>query len=312
MKIAVISADTELGRETVKQLVEKGHQVAGIGESEDGTSVREQGALYAQVNLTAADELQQALATAEPEVVLNLTPQIPNTLLHDGHQWQKYDDKTLQQTTTALLKALQNTQINRLIHPSYAFLYGNAQNATEDTPLTVPGDDPIFAAAIAAENQITTSNLPSCVLRLGFLYGPQSEDLKKYETSFKLHRPYYAGPENHLANFLHYEDAAQALVQVIEAQPSGAFNIVDGTPVPFATFIDTYALKLGYSQPGHIPEFTAPVAQVIIKPQQMKLLDQSTTVNSDRIRELGWTPKYPSYEAGLDQTIALWRQQGEI
>ena len=314
MKIAIISADTELGLETVKQLVAKGHQVAGLGESKDGTSVREQGALYAQVNLKVADELQQALTTAQPEVVLNLTPQITNTLLHDGQLWQDYDDKTWQQTTSALLKALQNTQINLLIHASYAFLYGNAQNATEDNPLTVPGDDPIFAAAIAAENQVTTSNMPSCLLRLGFLYGPQSEDLKKYEFSFKLHRPYYAGPENHLANFLHYEDAAQALVQVVEAQPSGeVFNIVDGTPVPFATFVDTYALKLGYSKPGHIPEFTAPVAQVIIKPQQMKLLDLSTTVNSDRIRQqLGWTPHYPSYEKGLEQTVALWRQQGAI
>ena len=312
MKIAITSADTELGRETVKQLVSKGHQVTGIGEA-DSAELREQGALSAQAKLTAADELQQALAAAQPEVVLNLTPQIPNTLLHDGQLWQKYDDQFLKATTTALLEALQGTEIKLLVHASYAFLYGNAQEATETTSLTVPGDDPIFAAAIAAEDQVTNSGIPSCLLRLGFLYGSQSEDLQKYEFSFKLHRPFYAGPEDHLANFLHYEDAAQALVMVAEAQSVGKFNVVDGTPVPFATFIDTYALKLGYSKPGHIPLFTAPVAQIMIKPQQMELLDLSTTVNSEDIRQqLGWTPRYQSYEAGLEQTISLWRQQGVI
>ena len=139
----------------------------------------------------------------------------------------------------------------------------------------------------------------------------QSEDLKKYETSFKLHRPYYAGPEDNLANFLHYEDAAKALVMVVQQQPVGeTFNVVDGTPTPFAKFIDTYAMKLGYSQPAHIPLFTAPVAKVIIKEPQMEILNRSTTVNSDRFREqLSWSPSYGSYQEGLEQTISVWQQQ---
>ncbi|MGF1591477.1 MAG: NAD-dependent epimerase/dehydratase family protein [Pleurocapsa sp.] len=160
---------------------------------------------------------------------------------------------------------------------------------------------------------MTNGNIPHCILRLGFLYGPQSEDLKKYQTSFKLHRPYYAGPEANLANFLHYEDAAKALVLVVEQQPKGEFNVVDGTPASFADFIDTYAIKLGYSRPWHIPLFTAPVAKIIIKEPQMEILDRSTTVKSDRIREqLNWSPSYGSFHQGLDQTISVWQQQGVI
>lgn len=314
LKIVVLSADTELGRETTRQLVEKGHQVTGIGNNADSAkSLRENGATFAQADLTKTTELTAAIEASQPDIVLNLTPQIANTLLHDGHNWKGYDE-TLPNTTTALLKALENIEIKLLVHPSYAFLYGNVKDATEDTALNAPDNDPIFRSAIKVEEQITKSNLPYCLLRMGFLYGPQSEDLKKYETSFKLKRPYYAGPEDNLANFLHYEDAAKALVLVVEQQPVGeTFNVVDGTPTPFANFIDTYAMKLGYSKPAHIPLFTAPVAKVIIKEPQMEILDLSTTVNGDRIsQQLNWSPTYNSYQEGLEQTLRVWQQQGVI
>ena len=310
LNITILSADTELGRETVRQLVEKGYRVTGIGSSADAESLRKNGAIFTQADLTKAEELSEAITASQPDLVLNLTPQIPNTLLHDGQNWKGYEE-TLPSTTTALLKALENTEIKLLVHPSYAFLYGNAQDATENTALNAPDNDPIFNSAIEVEEQIKKSNIPYCLLRMGFLYGPQSEDLKKYETSFKLKRPYYAGPEDNLANFLHYEDAAKALVLVVEQQPVGeTFNVVDGTPTPFANFIDTYALKLGYSKPAHIPLFTAPVAKVIIKEPQMEILDLSTTVKSDRIKEqLNWSPSYVSYEEGLEQTLSVWQQQ---
>ena len=312
LSIVVLSPDTELGRETIRQLATKGYRVTGIGKNADAKIMRENGAVFAQADLTKPSELTEAIQTAQPDIVLNLTPQIANTLLHDGHNWQGYDE-TLSNTTTALLTALKDLEIKLLVHTSYAFLYGNAQDATENTTLTAPSNDPIFQSAIEAEKQIANGNIPCCLLRMGFLYGPQSEDLKKYETSFKLHRPYYAGPEDNLANFLHYEDAAKALVLVVEQQPTKEFNVVDGTPTPFANFIDTYAMKLGYSQPGHIPLFTAPVAKVIIKEPQTEILDLSTTVNSDRIRQqLNWSPSYGSYHEGLEQTISVWQQQGVI
>lgn len=311
LKITVISADTELGRETTRQLVEKGHRVTGIGnDPQSAESLRKNGATFTQADLSNSKQLIEAMMTSQPDIVLNLTPQIANTLLHDGHNWKGYEE-TLPSTTTALLKALENIEIKLLVHTSYTFLYGNAEDATEETSLDAPNEDPIFISAIEVEKQIIDSSVPHCLLRMGFLYGPQSEDLKKYETSFKLHRPYYAGPEDNLVNFLHYEDAAKALVLVVEQQPVGEiFNVVDGTPTTFANFIDTYALKLGYSQPAHIPLFTAPVAKVIIKKPQMEILDLSTTVNSDRAREqLDWSPQYSSYTEGLEQTLAVWQQQ---
>ena len=313
LSVVVLSPDTELGREAISQLVTKGYRVTGIGKDAEPKTLRKQGAAFVRADLTKGAELSEAMQVAKPDVVLNLTPQIANTLLHDGHNWKGYDE-ILPATTTALLDALADIEVKLLVHASYAFLYGDAKDAREDTELNPPDGDPIFQAAVEAEKQIASSNIPYCILRIGFLYGPQSQDLQKYETSFKLHRPYYAGPEDNLVNLLHYEDAATALALAIEQQPVGkTFNVVDGTPTSFANFIDTYAQKLGYSKPAHIPLFTAPVAKVIIKEPQMEILDRSTTVNGDRFRqEFNWTPNYQNYQVGLDRTIDVWQKQGAI
>lgn len=100
-----------------------------------------------------------------------------------------------------------------------------------------------------------------------------------------------------------------ALVQVAQQQPKGAiFNVVDGVPVSFADFIDRFALTLGRKPPGRIPMWLTPVALVlVVTPQQVDLLNLSTTVGGDSFRkQFGWTPRYPSYREGLQQTVDTW------
>ncbi|MEG4320653.1 MULTISPECIES: NAD-dependent epimerase/dehydratase family protein [unclassified Microcoleus] len=309
LSIVITSADSELGQVTVRQFVAQGHKVTGLTQEKDGAAaVHSGGGIAVQTDHSSAVEVRDAILAANADVVVNLTPQKANTLLSDGQDWKGFD-KTLSATTGALLTAVKDTDIKLLIHTSYAFLYGNARDATESTPLSVPGDDSIFKMAIATENQVTNSQIPSCVLRLGYLYGPESEDLKLYIKSFKLGRPYFAGPESNLGNWLHFEDAAAALVQVAEQQPRGAiFNVVDGVPVSFADFIDRFAFTLGRKRPGHIPMWLTPLAlALVVTPQQVDLLKLITTVNSDSFRkQFGWSPRYVSYREGLQQTVDTW------
>jgi len=310
LNIFVTSAGSELGIETVKQLVKRGHRVVGqIQESKERAALLKVGATVATASSTNEFELTQALQTAQPEVLLNLTPQIPNTLLHDGQDWKGYDE-FLPAATLALLKAARKAEIKFLVHASYAFLYGNKHNATEDTALTVPGNDPIFAAAVEAEKMVVASTIPLCLLRLGFLYGPASHDLELYEKSFRIFRPYFSGPAYNLSNFLHHEDAALALALVVEQQPGGQiFNLVDGNPASFGDFIDYFAQSLGKPKPPHIPTWGALLARLIIQQSQMELLDLSTTVDSSKARsQLGWTPQYTTYRQGLTQIAQIWQR----
>jgi nucleoside-diphosphate-sugar epimerase len=198
-----------------------------------------------------------------------------------------------------------------LVVGSYAALYGEARDATETTPLAPPNDQ-VFVAAAQAERLVEASGVPSCRVRLGFLYGPQSKDLSRYVTSFQLFRPYYAGPPHTLGNWVHFEDAAAALLGIVERRPSAAIlNVVDGHPVNFGTVIDRFAQLMGFRRPGHLP----PALRLFIRhfiwhPQQV-LLDTTTTVRNDLARSLlEWTPRFPTYEEGLQQTVAVWRERG--
>ena len=122
-------------------------------------------------------------------------------------------------------------------------------------------------------------------MRVGYLYGPQSRDLALYETSFKRFRPYYAGPEEHRGNFVHFADAARAAVLAGEKQPANVVvNVVDGTAVSFGTFIDTFAQALGRKKPRRIPTWAVRFAP-LITPQQVKQLKlRAAQVDNSRAR----------------------------
>jgi nucleoside-diphosphate-sugar epimerase len=157
---------------------------------------------------------------------------------------------------------------------------------------------------------VKNSGQPYCILRLGYLYGPQYQDLALYVKSFKLGRPYYSGPPEHLSNWVRFEDAAQAVELAAQRKPKGeVFNIVDGTPVSFGDFIDFFAVKQGRSRPVHLPMWGTPMFRLIIKHQQTELLKIITTVKNDKAKaKLGWEPAYPDYKKGITQIINLWRE----
>jgi Nucleoside-diphosphate-sugar epimerases len=144
LSIVLTGADTELGQETVRQFVAQGHKVTGLTQDKNGAAtVRSHGGIAVETDPSNAVELRDAILAANADVVVNLTPQLANTLLSDGQDWKGFY-KILSATTGALLAAVKDTDIKLLIHTSYTFLYGNTRNATESTPLSIPGDDPIF------------------------------------------------------------------------------------------------------------------------------------------------------------------------
>ena len=163
---------------------------------------------------------------------MSAAQQKSNTLLHDGDGWRGLD-KTLPLQTVALLQAANACGVKFLLHGSYAFLYGTTQDGdgdrvTEATPLPSPGRDRLSDAAIEAEKMVVENKqFPVCIMRIGYLYGPQSRDLALYETSFKRKRPYYAGPRGHCTNFVHFADAAQVLILASEKQPADVIVLPD-------------------------------------------------------------------------------------
>jgi len=170
--------------------------------------------------------------------------------------------------------------------------------------------DPLRSAVDAileCEALALSGPVPACVVRLGYLYGPQSADLRAYRTAFHLGRPYWSGPRKARQYHLHQFDAAAALLAA--ARPANAGRILyatDGHAISFMQMMDAFAHRVGRRTPLHLPLFSKLVAKVIIREEHMQQTALPMPAATPAPRVPGWRPKFPDYREGLDQVIAAW------
>ena len=273
MRIRLLGADTELGGAVLQEAAERGHEIVD----------------------TAC------------EVLVNVLRQPENSLLHDGWAWKGAKTRFAEQTAE-VLEAARRDSPRLIVDAGHAFLYGNARNATEQAAQHPAAGNERFVAAIEAEKAIRTAGLPVSTLRLGFGYGPRYQDLKRYRNSFRVLRPYYAGP-GLAAPWLHHDDAAAALVTAAESAPAGSvFNVADDEAVSLRDFIDHFGRRELHAFTYHLPRWSLRFLGGQIRKEQVALLDQETTLAAGAFRStLGWKPVYPTYREGLAQTVRAWR-----
>ena len=232
---------------------------------------------------------------------INVAGQQANTLLHDGHAWKGYARKALAGTRRAMRSA-RTEGATMLVHASFAFVHAVEQGARLKEPLRSAIDAILECEALALSGPV-----PTCVVRLGYLYGPQSADLRAYRTAFGLGRPYWSGPATARQYHLHQFDAAAALR--VAAKPRNEGKILyatDGHPVSFMKLMDAFARRVGRKTPLHLPLFSKPLAKVIVREEHMQQTALAMPPRTPRPRVPGWTPRFADYRSGLDQVIEAW------
>ncbi|MGA7986832.1 MAG: hypothetical protein WCB51_00365 [Candidatus Dormiibacterota bacterium] len=240
-------------------------------------------------------------SSGAPRVVVNLALQSPNTLLHDGHAWRRYRATRLLNDTRAALREAVGSDF--VVHASYLFLGTPALEEGVGPPI---GD--IAAAALEAEDLVLRGRVPSCVVRLGYRYGPESRDLRSYQLAFRIGRPYWAGSTRVKQRHLHSDDAASALLAAARQRPAGrTLYAADDTPVSFATFMDHFARLVGNRVPLHIPGLLRPLTRGLIAEEHVQQVDLASAEAPDRPRPRGFRPLHTDYRSGLRQVIDAWR-----
>ncbi|MDP9326342.1 MAG: hypothetical protein M3O87_07390 [Candidatus Dormibacteraeota bacterium] len=251
--------------------------------------------------------LKGEMARAQPagaDALINLRLQPANTLLHDGRAWEKLPPGRIVGSTREMLASRAAGDAGFLVHASYAFL-----RAAEESRRVGEHLRPIVEAALEAEALVQASGRPACVVRIGYVYGPESADLRAYRLAFRLGRPYWAGPKNRLQHHVHSADAAAALLQTAgAARPGKLYYATDNRPASFADFGDRFARKVGNLLPTHIPRISKPLARAIIADEHMEMLEIG--VRGPATPHVpGFVPRYPDYRAGLDAVLAEWSQK---
>lgn len=234
-------------------------------------------------------------------VLVNLLAQPPNNLLHDGHRWERYRPAKIVGDTRRLLADRVHRNSDLIIHASYAFLRAVESGATPGPRL-----QPIVEAALEAEQMVLADPRPSCVIRVGYLYGPGSSDLKLYRLAFWMGRPYWAGPRKALHDHVHHADAARALLQAAARPPKSRVTYAtDGHPASFQSFMDDFARRVGNRVPLHIPRIGRAFAHVVVAEEHMQAVELG--VRGDAGPQVpGFIPAFPDYGAGLADLLRAW------
>ncbi|HEY1591850.1 MAG TPA: NAD(P)-dependent oxidoreductase [Solirubrobacteraceae bacterium] len=98
-------------------------------------------------------------------------------------------------------------------------------------------------------------------------------------------------------SFIHLDDAAAATVLALERGATGIYNVVDDDPAPVREWLPAMAEALGAKPPRRFPRWLARLFAG--EAAVMMGTGARGASNAKAKRELGWTPRYPSWRDGF-------------
>ncbi|QKC83588.1 NAD(P)-dependent oxidoreductase [Mesorhizobium sp. NZP2077] len=306
MRIFVAGATGAVGRSLVPLLIGKGHSVVGLTRTPAKTGLlRELGAKPVVADALDQKAVYAAVIAARPDVIVHELTDLKGAsdLRHFDRAFAGSNRlRTL--GTDHLLAAARDCGVKRMIAQSfcgwpYARVGGYVK--TEDDPLD---DNPpqehrgTFDAIRYLEHAVTTTpKITGVVLRYGGFYGPDTGvfDPSTIEQIRKRRMPLIGGGTAWWS-FLHIADAAEATALAVE-RGDGIYNIVDDDPAPVHDWLPDLATMLGAKPPFRVPAWLGRLAageHIVVM-----MTESRAGSNAKAKRELGWSPRYPSWRQGF-------------
>jgi 2-alkyl-3-oxoalkanoate reductase len=305
MRVFVVGASGALGSRLVPHLIDAGHEVIGTHNSPvSGELLRTLGAKPVRLDLLDAGAVRKAVLEHEPEAIVHEATALANL------KWGRNFDKAFAGTndlrtkgTDALLAAAREAGVRRFVAQSFAS-YRHAREGgpvkTEDDPLdpTPPANAQQSWAAMTYLDR-TVTEAGGIILRYGVFYGAANDGL--IEPVRKRQYP-ILGSGDGITSWIHLEDAAAATVLALDHDGPAIYNIVDDEPAPVREWLPVLAQALGAKPPRRFPTWLgrliAGEAAVVMG------TDARGASNAKAKRELGWTPRYPSWRTGFPAVYA--------
>jgi nucleoside-diphosphate-sugar epimerase len=186
-------------------------------------------------------------------------------------------------------------QTGRLIHISTTGVHAQTDGRWVDEESECGPTREAATAALAAESIVQNHALGyrSFILRLAGIYGPGRIP---HRGDLLAGRAVAAAPDG-FVNLIHVDDAASAIVAVeAKGTPPRTYLVSDGYPARRRDFFTEYARLVG----APAPQFETPPPDVLAASRS----GSNKRISNGRIcRELGFSPRYPSYREGLEAIL---------
>src|SRR3954447_2591619 len=299
MKVFVAGATGALGSRLVPQLVARGHEVVGMTRSASKQDlVRSLGARPAVADALDPDAVAEAVAAAEPEVIVHQLTALSGPLsAKDVRHPERSVAATMTnrlrtEATDHLLAAGRAVGTRRFVAQSVA--------AVQFAPRT------LRAAILYLEQAVTTIEWgEGLALRYGSFYGPGTAislapDAQMAGPIRKRRFP-IVGNGGGVWSLIHIEDAATATAIAVERGRPGIYNVVDDQPAPVREWLPVLASALGAKPPRRIPRW---LGRLLAGEMATLMMTEARGASNEKAkRELGWKPRHASWRQGFAQGL---------
>jgi nucleoside-diphosphate-sugar epimerase len=319
MKVFLAGATGALGSKLVPQLVARGHEVVGMTRSASKQDlVRSLGARPVVADALDPDAVAQAVASAEPEVIVHQLTALSGPMsIRDARHPDRSVAATMTnrlrtEATDHLLAAGRAVAARRVVAQSFgAFRFARTGGPVQTEADPLDPNPPAALRAVQAgylylEKAVTTIEWgEGLALRYGGFYGPGTgislaPDAPMAAAIRKRRLP-IVGDGGGVWSHIHIEDAAAATVVAVERGEPGVYNIVDDEPVPVREWLPVVASALDAKPPRRVPRWLGRVAAGEMATVMMTEVRGAS--NAKAKRELGWQPRYASWRQGLAQGL---------
>jgi 2-alkyl-3-oxoalkanoate reductase len=298
MRVLLVGASGAIGRRLIPQLAERGHQVTGTSRSAaKAGELRSLGAEPAVLDVLDAGAVRAVIAEARPEAIVYQATALA------GQSFSRNMDRGFAPTnelrtkgTDILLAAAAEAGVPKFIAQSFApFRYAHVGGPVKDESDPLVPDPPpsarlMFGAMAHIDQAVTAAG--GIALRYGGFYG----DVDAMVTAVRKRQFPLIGDGGGVMSFIHLEDAAAATVLALDAEGPAIYNVTDDDPAPMRDWLPVLAAALDAKPPYHVPGW---VGRLVMGKTLTMITEARGASNAKARKELGWTPRYPSWRAGF-------------
>lgn len=313
MRVFVAGATGVIGRRLVPRLILAGHTVTAMTRNLDrAKGLASAGAKPVVRDVYDAEGLEETLRRAKPDVVIHQLTALPNAISPRKMETQLAEnDRIRVEGTRNLVRAAVLAGARRIVTQSIAFVYTPEGGPVKDeeAPLWLSAPWPwrrsVEAVAELERQVMSAERVEGVVMRYGYFYGPGTAYTADGSVADLVRARQFpiGGRGSGVFSFVHVDDAASATISALEHGQPWIYNIVDDDPTPARDWLPVYANALGAPKLRKVPAFLARL--IAGRYGAYYMTEQRGASNAKAKRELGWSPKFPSWRTGFREALGL-------
>ena len=294
----------------VRQFTEKNHGVIGLARDEKGKqTIQRLGGEAVTGDIYDADSMARAVGQAD--VVIHAATSIPVKVTSNPADWAP-NDRLRREGTRALTEAAAKLGAKTYIQQSIVWLARPSDDSFFDERTVVQEPDVLYASAFDGEQIASDAGekfgFNVSILRCGGFYAPDAAHTRSFAEGLLKRRLPIIGNGNGISANIHADDAAAAFVAAAEAGKRGLWHVTDDEPMSIRDMLFELARRLGAPGPRRIPVW---IARLFLWKGVIEFFTRSTRTSNQLFREeVGWSPRFPSFRAGIGEVVETWRAEG--